>query len=246
MRRKLLADDDGPKATWLTTYSDMVTLLMCFFILLFSLSVLNTRKFLAAMASLQGAFGILDAKSSSGILPGGDGLTQGGQEQLEALARETALLEQLLQEFRQKLQQEGMGDKVAVELEERGIVFRFSDAVLFDVGSAEIRPDAQPVLVKIGEIIKSVPNLVRVEGHTDNWPISTERFPSNWELSTGRAASVVRFLIERCGVEPARLQAAGYGEYHPIDTNETPEGRQRNRRVDVLLLRTGLNLLEPK
>ncbi|HHW18203.1 MAG TPA: OmpA family protein, partial [Firmicutes bacterium] len=88
-------------------------------------------------------------------------------------------------------------------------------------------------------------NPIRVEGHTDNWPISTDKFPSNWELSTARATNVVRFLIEEAGIQPERLQAAGYGEYHPIDSNDTPEGRQRNRRVDVILMRPSLSAAEP-
>jgi chemotaxis protein MotB len=101
------------------------------------------------------------------------------------------------------------------------------------------------VLTKVGQLIATVEYDIRIEGHTDNWPISTVRFPSNWELSTGRAASVVRFFIENLGFSPKQLEAAGYGQERPIASNETAEGRQKNRRVDVLLLRPSLSEAEP-
>ena len=118
--------------------------------------------------------------------------------------------------------------------------------MLFDIGKDELRPEAREVLLKVGQLLSQLKNSIRVEGHTDNWPISTPRFPSNWELSTGRATSVVRFLIEEANMDPRQLQAAGYGEYHPIDDNDTAEGRQRNRRVDVIILRPSLSLAEPQ
>lgn len=248
MNRRLLQDEDSSQreAPWLNTYADMVTLILCFFVLLFAMSAINVRKFQAVIASLQGALGILDRSSQPALPPPDEGVFDAEQLRLQLLAQEMAQMRAMAETFRKELGKLGLSDKVSVEIEERGVVFRFADAVLFDIGKAELRPEARSVLKVVGQMVKKVSNPVRVEGHTDNWPIHTEKFPSNWELSTGRATSVVRFLIEEVGVPPKRLQAAGYGEFHPIDSNETAEGRQRNRRVDVILLRPSLSLAEPR
>ncbi len=238
-------EDPPPQAPWLNTYADMVTLLLCFFVLLFSMSVVNVKKFEAAMSSLQGALGILDGSPIPS--PKGDSTQVFDPADLVAqmLAEEMAEMARLQQFIEEELSGSGLSDKVGVSLEERGVVLRFADTVLFDVGQDTLRPESAQVLQKIGEIIKTLDNPIRVEGHTDNWPISTPRFPSNWELSTARATRVVRFFIEEAGVEPRQLQAAGYGEYYPIETNNTAEGRQKNRRVDIVILRPSLSSAEP-
>lgn len=235
-------DEEVPRSLpWLNSYADMVTLLWTFFILLFAVSVLNAKKFESAVGSLQQAFGVLDKSSSLRLDPG-----SAAEMRLDAIARELAKLEAYGQEFQEELEKSGLADKVSLEMDDRGLIFRFKDSALFDLGSADIRSDASSVLLKVGQLIRTVDYQVRIEGHTDDWPISTVRFPSNWELSTGRAASVVRFFIENVGFSPKKLEAAGYGEYRPIETNATPEGRQRNRRVDVVLLRPSLSELEPR
>jgi len=226
----------------MNTYADMVTLLMTFFILLFSMSMVNTQKFKRALESVQGAFGVIDGGASS-ILDL-DGPTTG--EELSLIALELARLEILGDSLKKDLQEAGLADQVSVEMDERGLVVRFADSVLFDLGSADIRAEGYPVLREVGRFLTTTTNPVRVEGHTDNWPIKTDRFPSNWELSTGRAASVVRFLMLECDIPGDRLQAAGYGEYHPLESNDTAEGRQRNRRVDIVILRESLADAEPK
>jgi len=238
-------EDPPPQAPWLNTYADMVTLLLCFFVLLFSMSVVNVKKFEAVMSSLQGALGILEGApvptpngSPTEVFDAGDLVAQ-------LLAKEMAEMAELQEVIEKELKESGLSDKVGVSLEERGVVLRFADTVLFDVGQDTLRPESAEALQKIGEIIKDLDNPIRVEGHTDNWPISTPRFPSNWELSTARATRVVRFLIEEAGVEPRQLQAAGYGEYYPIESNETAEGRQKNRRVDIVILRPSLSSAEP-
>ena len=240
---KLTRDEDVPRTLpWLNSYADMVTLLWTFFILLFAVSVLNAKKFESVVGSLHQAFGVLDG-TTQGLLKN-VGATPSDIE-LGTAARELALLEAAGEEFEQELERAGLQGKVSIEMDARGLIFRFQDSVLFDLGSADIRADARPLLLKVGDLIKKVTNPVRVEGHTDDWPISTERFPSNWELSTGRAASVVRFLIENLSFTPKRLEAAGYGQERPIESNATAEGRQRNRRVDILLLRPSLGEAQP-
>ncbi len=243
-RRRVRREDPPRNVSWINTYADMVTLLMTFFILLFSMSAVNARKFEAVLSSLQGAFGILDGAQHGPPAPGPvdpDTL----DPELSLIAQEIARLELMAEKLRQELEEMGLAGKVSLEMEERGLVIRFADSVLFDVGSADIREEGRDILTQVVNLLESIDNSVRIEGHTDNWPISTERFPSNWELSTGRAASVIRFFLYNSEIDPGRLQAAGYGEHHPIASNDTPEGRQRNRRVDVVILRASLSRMEP-
>ncbi|HHY68949.1 MAG TPA: flagellar motor protein MotB [Bacillota bacterium] len=244
--RRWMQDDDAPRqAPWMNTYADMVTLLLCFFVLLFSMSVIEIEKFQSVMSSLQGALGILDG----GTIPSPEGPMPDsfdpGDLVAQLLMQEMAQMTELQHAIEEELKGSGLSDKVAVSLEERGVVIRFADTVLFDIGQDTLRPESREVLLKVGEIIKNIDNPVRIEGHTDNWPINTPQFPSNWELSTARATRVVRFLIEEAGIDPRQLQAAGYGEYHPIDSNLTAEGRRRNRRVDIVILRPSLSSAEP-
>ena len=116
---------------------------------------------------------------------------------------------------------------------------------MFDSGKAVIRKDGEPIVQSIGEILKQNDRAIRVEGHTDNVPMHSLLYPSNWELSTARAVNVVKYFIEKVGIAPTRLSAAGYSEYHPIADNDTAENRQKNRRVDVVILRKSFELNEP-
>ncbi len=246
MRSRWMSDDEPQRGTpWLSTYADMVTLILCFFVLLFSMSIVQMDKFRAVMSSLQGALGILDGAVTP-VIPPSDDVFDPADLQAQLLAQEMQMMRAMAAEFESELAGMGLSDKVIVEMEERGVVFRLADTVLFDIGKDELRPEAREVLLKVGQLLSQVANPIRVEGHTDNWPINTPRFPSNWELSTGRATRVVRFLIEEANLDPKQLQAAGYGEYHPIADNETAEGRQRNRRVDVIILRPSLAVAEPQ
>ncbi len=244
-RRRIRREEPVRNDSWINTYADMVTLLMTFFILLFSMSAVNIKKFQEVLSSLQGAFGILDGSQHGTPAPGPVD-PSGLDPDLSLLAEEIARLENLAVKLREELAGTDFENRVSLEMEERGLVVRFADSVLFDLGSADIREEGQGVLAQVAGLLAPLDNPIRIEGHTDNLPINTPRFPSNWELSTGRATSVIRFLLLRSSIEPERLQAAGYGEYHPIDSNLTPEGRQRNRRVDVVILKESLSELEPR
>ncbi len=129
--------------------------------------------------------------------------------------------------------------EVSVEFDSRGLIIRFKDNALFDSGSANLKESSEEILLFIGELLKNeefADRAVRVEGHTDNIPINTLRFPSNWELSTTRSTNVIKFFINDAEIAPDRLSASGYGEYYPIADNATPEGRAKNRRVDIVIL----------
>jgi chemotaxis protein MotB len=126
--------------------------------------------------------------------------------------------------------------RVSIEMDHRGLVISIREAGSFPESSAELSDAAKAILAQIGSALGSVENHVRIEGHTDEVPIHTDRFPSNWELSTARSSTVVRFMIERAGIPPQRFSAAGYAEYMPRVAGSTPEARARNRRVDIIVL----------
>jgi len=134
------------------------------------------------------------------------------------------------------LEEKGAVDKVSMEVGPRGLVISLKDTEFFDSGKAIVRPDSMVLLDNISAAIGQYSNSVRIEGHTDNQPIKTALFPSNWELSTARATNIVHYLVKTHDLPPERLSAIGYGEYRPIADNRAEEGRQKNRRVDVVLL----------
>jgi chemotaxis protein MotB len=145
-----------------------------------------------------------------------------------------------------QLQSELTEGKVRMKEDERGLVISLAEAGFFDPGSAMVQPKALPTIDRIAAVVMSLPHNLRVEGHTDNRPIRTALFPSNWELSTARATQVLQYLISTSGIPPERLSAVGYGEYRPTADNETIEGRAANRRVDLVILGAAALKLEPK
>ena len=211
---------------WVVTYGDMMSLLLTFFILLVSFSSIQESKFKEAMESLQGALGVLEKyptaiEFKTRIVPTP---RQTDSSEIYYMIRK---VEQYLVETRQD-------DVVEVSLEKDGVRIRLKDRLMFASGSAELKPGALPVLDKIADLLDGAGKEVEVGGHTDNVPIHTERYPTNWELSAARAASVARYLQAR-GIAPERLRAVGYGPYRPLADNATPEGRARNRRVEIFM-----------
>ena len=135
---------------------------------------------------------------------------------------------------------------VSISRESRGLIIRLNDTVLFTPGSDIIKGKARLTLDRLAGILKDIPNSIRIEGHTDNQPIGTQRFPSNWELSTFRATNIIKYLVDNHKFNPSRLSAVGYGEYMPLKNNSSPEGRSLNRRVDIVILSTSSKIFEPK
>jgi len=153
-------------------------------------------------------------------------------------AQETEELKQALAQLQNKLKGEIASKQVSVGMEDRGLVITFVDEVLYDSGKAVVKSSAYDVLTRVANILKDkVANKnIGVEGHTDNVPIKYSGWKSNWELSTARATSVLHYLVDNCGIAPERLQATGYGEYRPVASNLNDEGRQKNRRVEIIIL----------
>ena len=153
-------------------------------------------------------------------------------------AQETEQLKQALSQLQSKLKGEIDRNEITLGMEERGLVITFVDEILFDSGKAVIKSGAYDVLNRVAEILKDkvADKNIGVEGHTDNQPIRHSGWKSNWELSTARATSVLHYLVDNCSIAPERLQATGYGEYRPVASNLTSEGKQKNRRVEVIIL----------
>lgn len=218
---------------WMITYGDMMTLLLCFFILLFSFSTLDVVKFKDVIIELQGALGVLSGGPM--ILNLGD---IPAKQMTHNPAASTRRLAQIKENIEDEIESEGLEGAIETSINERGLLIRFTDAVLFDPGMAEIKPEAMPVLDVVNQEIANINNRVAIEGHTDSTPIRTARFPSNWELSTARGTAIIHYAIENGGIAPERLTAAGYAFYHPVLPNTTAENRALNRRVDIIILKS--------
>jgi chemotaxis protein MotB len=209
----------------------MVTLLMTFFVLLYSFSSIDASKFKRLVASLQESFG--------GMLEGGPsletGLLDGEAVPPSDVPVVSPELASTVAELNQFIADAGLqGDVVVVPVEE-GVAVRILDKVLFDSGRADLRAGDRSVLDKLAGVFRKIDNAVVVEGHTDNLPIHTADFPSNWELSAARALNVVHYLTERCGLSAERFSAQAYGEFHPIEPNDSDAHRSANRRVELII-----------
>ena len=222
----------GGAPEWMVTYGDMVTLLLCFFVLLYSYSVIDIQKFQQIFASIQLTF-----LGQEGIL---EQTPDPNPEVTPVEPDPEDNINLTYAAVKEYLRQQGLEDTISARLEDRGVILEIRDNILFDSGKADIKPEAAEVLRKVAGIIRSVPNQIIVEGHTDNVPINTPRYPSNWELSVDRAVRVVRFLIANYHIAPERFLATGYGEYHPVADNSTVEGRARNRRVNIVISNVNL------
>ncbi|HEY9899733.1 MAG TPA: flagellar motor protein MotB [Pantanalinema sp.] len=232
----------GSSERWLLTYADLITLLLVFFVVLYALSQVDVAKYEKLKESLNKSMGanstVIDLKGAghreNTLLDGGKGVLP--HEQL-IVPPEQLELERLSTEVEQMAEEAGLADELEATVTSEGLVVSISNAGFFMPGDAGLRPKAVPTLDRIARMLRTFDHTMRIEGHTDNTPISTARYPSNWELSASRATNLVRFLIERHSYEPRRLSAAGYGEYYPKVPNDTEAHRAQNRRVDIVVLR---------
>jgi len=223
---------------WMVSWSDMTTLLLTFFIVMMSFAEIDGKDFYLVLSSFRG---------SLGMFTGGYSLSAGRLEELgqnmQNLPSTTAgrTLAQSLKKAVSIFKPEIETEKVRVTEDERGLVITLSGDAFFDPGSARLRDEIRPVLKKVGNIVNSVPNFVRIEGHTDGNPITVSRtkegYPTNWELSAARSVNVLRYLNEEEKIGAKKLSAVAFAEQRPLDDNNTPEGRAYNRRVDVVILK---------
>lgn len=241
---------------WLLTYSDLITLLMVFFVVLYAMSNVDAQKFRAIAESLNKALGGgRPAAMEINEKPGGpqimgESTPSYSSDTPDDKSMQNFKLEQTsIEEIKQKLDkyaaENNIQSKLVSSIEERGLVVSITDTLLFDSGSAVITVKAHEILGKISKVLLDMPNYIKVEGHTDNVPINTQQFLSNWELSVLRATNVLQILAGEGHISPDRLSATGYGEYRPIASNIDEAGRARNRRVDLVILRTKYDVIEP-
>ena len=269
-QKKQQAEAPENSERWLVSYADFITLLLGFFIILYSMSNADTEKYQKLAASLNGAFSgsqyLLEGFLGESLIEGfagdsqtagespteeniGDGQEEGGLGEdiggLGAAGIEALSMAQMKSDIEALASELNLGDSIVVVIDDLGIHIRIKDTVLFDSAKATINPSAEPIMEKIGMIIRALPNnYLRVEGHTDNLPINNSQFASNWELGANRATNVTKLLIKKCGITPTKITALSHGEFRPIATNKTAEGRAQNRRVEILILRKSMSGLE--
>ncbi len=246
-------DDDGSSGglveegapLWMTTFGDLMSLLLTFFVLLYSMSELKQEKFLQASQSLREAIGGTSAEIPDDPMALVDeeldpemflenAEASPGDVMLEAVA--DAYMEVIARRLEKFIQENDLNHQFSVEREQDGVYLRMQSSALFASGSGTLEERAVPMLGYLGEITRSIDVKSVVSGHADNQPIATAQFASNWELSAARAAGVARHLVE-FGQDPEMIRVESFGEFKPVESNDTPEGRARNRRVDVFFSR---------
>ena len=249
--------DSAGGLRWLLTYADMITLLLALFIFLFSISSINKAKLAAFSSAFAQLFGMgtlptsQASGGSNGVLPRPGNRKEGRPSEIPTIQQKQRPSEEVEPPPEEPVEESLLGikdklthdfpdllntGKMTIYEEEGGIVLRMLDTALFGLGSADITSDARTVLAGIAASLRDVDNEVCVEGHTDDLPIRSARFRSNWELSAERAASVVHYFITEGGIIPQRLSLAGYGEYRPIAPNVPNQGNPQNRRVEIRVL----------
>ena len=266
MAKKKKKDSGGGAANWMNTFADLMNLLLCFFVLLFSMSSVAADKFEALVQSLEHSFSILPQGGSSI----GDGqMVAAGVNQLqlldqyyleaanskseeegedneseeqnpeEALKQEMAEAglkesEEMAEQIEKMLEEQRIGDQVEIDSNAQFVRVTLNGALLFDSGQSKIREDALPLVDKLSLILENYDSsLIDIEGHTDNVPISNEQYENNDVLSAYRAFAVKNYVLEKTALEAGKINATGCGEYNPVADNGTPEGRARNRRVEI-------------
>lgn len=250
MRRRTEEEHDN-KERWLVSYADFITLLFAFFVVMYSISSVNEGKYKVLSESLEGVF----STRETAVVPiqigeevplsesddFGDthikpifGIPDPVAKEMPKTESDDLQLELIAGEFEESFEDLIFEDKVKVQARENWIEVSLDDTLVFSSGGSEPGYEAFPIIEKIAGIMKNHGNAMLVEGHTDNRPIKNSVYPSNWELSAARAASVVRYLALE-GVSPDRLGAMGYGEFNPVARNDTDTGRRKNRRVVLLI-----------
>ncbi len=232
MSKKKVHHEEHVDETWLIPYADMLTLLLALFIVMFAMSKLDNEKMSKVSEQFNiifsGGSGVLE-KNGTAIIPMDDIPSLKTQEEDK--------MTKIKEDIETEIKGYGYSDKVNVTLNGEGLEISIQDMVLFKSGKADVLAEVNPMLLHISEILKSLDNDIKVVGHTDNIPIRTPQFRSNWDLSAMRAINVMNFFIDNGGLKPERFSIQGYGQYSPKFDNSTTEGKAKNRRVEIILVR---------
>lgn len=230
-KKKCKCPECPPKGapTWMSTFADLMSLLLTFFVLLLSMATLDKIKIVQSLGSLRSSLGVLEAGRNTEVAKQPVVVTAQIQEIEEIQMEET------INAIKELAQVTGLTDKVQAEKQEdeEGIRLTLAEDLLFDRGSAELKPSAYPILDRLATIVKNSKRDIRVEGHTDNMQAISDQFTSNWELSTQRAVNVVKYFVQARSLDPRKFSAAGYGEFKPVVPNITEANRAQNRRVEI-------------
>ena len=237
---------------WLVSYADFITLLFAVFVVLYAMGQSDKKKVEEVMQAIQQSFGMATAGASApkvNVIPSQAmtvipslkpeikvnpmGRTRSGQGKTRAEEKDFRQIKSAVEAY---LVKQGAQTKVTLEITRRGLIVSLKEAGFFNSGQANIKPEAYELINTIAEVMTQYNNPLRVEGHTDNVPISTAQFPSNWELSTARATNGLKYLLRSFDIDPNKISATGYAEFRPIGDNTTTEGRAKNRRVDLVML----------
>jgi chemotaxis protein MotB len=248
-RKRHEPHEEHPDESWLLPYSDLMTLLLALFIVLFAASSVNTSKLEELNRAFKSAFSSGIGVLNNGALTQDDQLKRRTNEELarqdngtknrQALEQqEQQNLEDLKQQLDKYIQKNGLSSQLNTQLNQSQLLITIRDNALFPSGSANIKPDSQKLASTIGHMLQSYPGYeILVTGHTDDQPINTTEFPSNWELSSKRAINFMKILLANTAFDPKQFSAIGYGEFRPLGSNATDAGRAKNRRVEVSILR---------
>lgn len=247
MARKKEHEKEPNHERWLLTYSDLITLLMIFFIVMYSMSSVDQSKYKQLAQGLNKAMGGGGGASIIGTDSGAISLDKEWKPSETSIVSEETSMEDAKGQLEKYVKENGLSESVGISIENRGLVVSFKDSLFFDLGKAAVKPQYTDTLLQVAKTL-NLPgiqgNYVRVEGHTDNQPMKNWEFQSNWELSTKRATNVLQLLISQGGVAPQRIEAVGLGEYRNIASNDTPQGQAQNRRVDIIILNSKFNAIE--
>jgi chemotaxis protein MotB len=240
MARKEQAEEQVDGGAWLVTYSDLVTLLLVFFVVLYAMANTDLKNFRQIAESLRVAFNGVGDPQSTAIVGESKSVTSPSMSAaplfFENLPPKRRDFIRVSTELTTLAKQLGVEGDISVNMNMEGIIISLSEKLVYEPGSAELRPEALEVLDEVAKLLEPIDNGVRVEGHTDNIPTNSPLYPTNWELSVARAVSVVRYLIEGGGIAPERLLAAGNAEYKPLVPNDNRANRALNRRADIVII----------
>lgn len=219
----------------MVSYADFVTLLFCFFTAMYAISNVDTSKLGKFVDSMRSAFNVEEKRGNAiSVIEG-----------VQIFIPADVDVESNVKDILGILVTDSKG-AIDVKRDERGVVITVADKYFFESGLADLKENSRDVLDKIASALLKHPNMIRIEGHTDNIPIKNLTFPSNWELSASRAINVVKYFIDNHNIKPERISAIGYAENKPVATNDAPEGRAKNRRVDIVLLSDSESKKEPR
>jgi len=229
MSKKKQHHEEHVDEAWLLPYSDMLTLLLALFIVMFAMGQTDKQK----LQSMSQQFNI--------IFAGGKGVMQNDGQSSISMPSNTEIEDAKMSEIKKTLEdeisEEGYSDKVKVDVNSDGLEISIQDVVLFNTGEADVKNNLSPLLLQISNMIKGLDNEIKVVGYTDNVPIKNDKFQSNWELSSMRAINVMNFMVDLGKIQADKVSIQAYGEYKPKFDNTTEQGRAKNRRVEIVVVR---------